>query len=219
VLFEGRDAAGKAGTIKRSVEHLSPREPRVFAPGKPSERDRTSWYFQRWVAHLPAKGELVLFNRSWYNRAGVEAVMGFCTAREKEEFLEEVPRFERMLVRSGVCLIKYYLDISKNEQARRLAARREDPLSQWKISPIDAQALSRWKAYTRARDEMLERTHNAKAPWTIVRADNKHRARLGLIRHLLSRVEYDGLRGKSAVDRDVVRPYSKALAKSGFLCR
>jgi polyphosphate kinase 2 len=190
ILFEGRDAAGKDGTIKRIVEHLSPRETRVVAPGKPSDRDRGSWYFQRFVPHLPAAQEIVLFNRSWYNRAGVERVMGFCTPDECDEFLAVVPDFERMLVRSGTVLMKFYLDISKAEQAKRLAERREDPLKQWKISPIDDVALERWDDYSQARDAMLAATHQEFAPWTVVQADEKKAARIHLIRDLLARVDY-----------------------------
>lgn len=190
VLLEGRDAAGKDGVIKRIVRHLSPRETRVVALGKPSDRDRGSWYFQRYAAHLPAAGEFVLFNRSWYNRAGVERVMGFCTEDEHREFVETVGEFEQMLVRSGIRLVKYYLDISKGEQKRRLAARRDDVLKQWKTSPIDETAVRKWKEYSRARDEMLVRTHHAVAPWTIVRADDKRAARVALIGDLLLRLDY-----------------------------
>jgi polyphosphate kinase 2 len=188
VIVEGRDAAGKDGTIKRVVEHLSPRETRVVALGPPSDHDRGSWYFQRWVPHLPATGEIVLFNRSWYNRAGVERVMGFCTDKEYEEFLTTVPMFEQLLEHCGVTLVKYYLDISRAEQKKRLTARREDPLKQWKISPIDDQANKRWKAYIKARDAMLARTHSIAAPWTVVRGDDKHQARLALIRDMLTRL-------------------------------
>ena len=190
VIFEGRDAAGKDGTIKHVTEHLSPRDTRVVALGPPSDRERRSWYFQRYVPHLPAGGEMVLFNRSWYNRAGVELVMGFCTKAEAREFLETVPAFEQMLVRSGVRLFKYYLDIDKKEQKRRLAERRMDPLKQWKLSPIDMKAPKFWNAYSKARNEMLAKSHAPAAPWTIVRADDKHEARLNVIRDLLSRVEY-----------------------------
>jgi polyphosphate kinase 2 len=208
VILEGRDAAGKDGTIKRICAHLSPRETRVVALGKPSDRDRTSWYFQRWAPYLPAADEAVLFNRSWYNRAGVERVMGFCTPAQTEEFLEEVPLFEQMLVRSGIKLFKYYLDISRKEQAERLADRHKDPLKQWKISPIDAVALERYDDYSAARDEMLERTHNAQAPWTIARADVKKVTRLNLIRDLLSRLEYEGRRDELLeVNRDFVYQY------------
>ncbi len=196
VLLEGRDAAGKDGSIKRIVEYLSPRETRVVALGKPSDRDRGSWYFQRYVAHLPLAEELVLFNRSWYNRAGVEHVMGFCSKDQHEEFMQSVPKFEEMLVNSGIKLLKYYLDIGKSEQMRRLAERKRDPLKQWKSSPIDSVAVKHWKAYSRARDEMLLRTHNAAAPWHIVRADDKRLARLNLMRDMLSRLPYAGKKTK-----------------------
>ena len=190
VLLEGRDSSGKDGSIKRIVAHLSPRDTRVVALGKPSDRDDRAWYFQRYVAHLPVDEELVLFNRSWYNRAGVERVMGFCSKRQLEEFMQGVPRFEQMLVDSGIRLLKYYLDISKDEQKSRLADRKHDPLKQWKSSPIDDVAVKHWDAYTQARDAMLLGTHTAAAPWHIVRTDNKHRARLNLIRDILSRLHY-----------------------------
>ena len=190
VLLEGRDAAGKDGAIKRVVEHLSPRETRVVALGRPSDRDLGAWYFQRYVPHLPVAEELLIFNRSWYNRAGVEYVMGFCTPKQHEEFMQSVPRFEAMLVESGIRLLKYYLDISRREQSRRLEARKHDPLKQWKISPIDEVALKHWKAYSEARNTMLLRTHTPFAPWHIVRADDKKRARLNLIRDMLSRLDY-----------------------------
>jgi len=205
VLLEGRDAAGKDGAIKRIVEYLSPRETRIVALGKPSDRDRSAWYFQRYVAHLPAAEELVLFNRSWYNRAGVEHVMGFCTKAQHEEFMLSVPKFEEMLVNSGIKLLKYYLDISKDEQTQRLADRKRDPLKQWKISPIDAVALKHWKAYSDARDAMLLRTHTAIAPWRIVYADNKRLARLNLMRDILSRLHYAGKKSKLVQpDTDIV---------------
>ena len=214
ILLEGRDAAGKDGLIKRMVEHLSPRETRVVALGKPSDRERTAWYFQRYVAHLPVAQELMLFNRSWYNRAGVERVMGFCSDEEYEEFMEAVPSFELMLTRSGVKLLKYYLDIGRDEQKRRLKERRSDPLTQWKTSPIDEQALAKWKAYSEARDEMLARTHSEHAPWTIVRADDKRAARLNVIRDTLSRLHYGGKDAKLArPDRDVVFPYDAARGR------
>lgn len=189
LLFEGRDAAGKDGVIKRFVQHLSPRETRVVALGKPSDRDRKSWYFQRYAPHLPSAQEMVLFNRSWYNRAGVERVMGFCGAAEYEEFMNTVLPFEHMLVTSGIQVFKYYLDISKEEQKRRLNDRRVDPLKQWKVSPVDKVAIKHWDDYSAARDEMLARTHNEVTPWFIVRADDKKRARLNVIRHLLSCVD------------------------------
>ena len=196
VLVEGRDAAGKDGGIKRVIEYLSPRETRVVALGKPSDRERRGWYSQRYVAHLPVAEEFVLFNRSGYNRAGVEPVMGFCSKDEHEEFMGSVPKFEEMLVNSGIKLLKYYLDVSKDEQTRRLAERKRDPLKQWKSSPIDAVAVKHWKAYSEARDSMLLRTHTAVAPWHIVRADDKRLARLNLMRNILSRLHYAGKKNK-----------------------
>ena len=169
VIIEGRDGAGKDGAIKRLTEHMSPRETRVHAPGKPSSREETEWYFQRFVPFLPAAEEFVVFNRSWYNRAGVERVMGFCTRAEVEAFFESVVPFEAMLARDGIAIRKYYLDISRHEQKERLRDRRKDPLKQWKLSPIDARALGKWDAYTAARDEMFRRTSHAEAPWHIVR--------------------------------------------------
>ncbi|MEX2249699.1 MAG: polyphosphate kinase 2 [Parvibaculum sp.] len=216
VIFEGRDAAGKDGVIKRIVQHLSPRETRVVALGKPSDRERSEWYFQRFTAHLPAAQELVLFNRSWYNRAGVEHVMGFCTGEEHERFMASVPLYENMLTGSGIVLMKYYLDITKAEQKARLADRAKDPLKQWKISPVDHVALKHWRDYSRARDEMLARTHSLHAPWSVVRADDKRAARLNVIRDLLARVDY---RGKdvtlAAPDRKVVLAFEPALLTSG----
>ncbi len=190
VLLEGRDAAGKDGLIKRIVKHLSPRETRIVALGKPSDREAGSWYFQRYVHHLPVAGEFVLFNRSWYNRAGVEHVMGFCTDDQYDEFIETVPSFEHLLVRSGIKLLKYYLDITKHEQKQRLAARHDDVLKQWKISPIDDKAVDKWDDYSRARDKMLLRTNDSIVPWTVVRADDKHATRLAVIKDLLSRLDY-----------------------------
>jgi polyphosphate kinase 2 len=204
VLLEGRDASGKDGSIKRIVQYLSPRETRVVALGKPSDRDRSGWYFQRYVAELPVAEELVLFNRSWYNRAGVEKVMGFCTKDQHEEFMQSVPKFEEMLVNSGIKLLKYYLDVGKNEQIQRLADRMRDPLKQWKNSPIDAVAVKHWKAYSQARDEMLLRTHTAIAPWHIVLADDKRLLRLNLMRDILSRLHYAGKKAKLVEpDRDI----------------
>ena len=218
IILEGRDASGKDGVIKRIVEHLSPRDTRVVALGKPSDRERDSWYFQRFVPHLPAAQELVLFNRSWYNRAGVERVMGFCTEAEHEEFMSSVPAFEQMLVGSGVTLLKYYLDISKDEQRRRLRNRRTDPLKQWKVSSIDDQAITRWKAYSRARNEMLERTHSSRAPWTLVRADNKRLARLNIIKDLLGRLPYAGKHTRlTRPDSQIVFPYRASMLKNGGL--
>ena len=220
IIMEGRDASGKDGTIKRIVQHLSPRETRVVALGKPSDRDRTSWYFQRYVPYLPAAQEFVLFNRSWYNRAGVERVMGFCTKAEHEEFMGSVSEFENMLVRSGVKLLKYYLDISKSEQKKRLEDRKSDPLKQWKVSPIDDQAVKRWREYSAARDEMLERTNSSFAPWTLVRADNKHLARLNVIRDLLGRLHYTG-KDKRLIhpDPQVVFAYDGSNLENGQLAK
>jgi len=220
VVLEGRDAAGKDGSIKRIVEYLSPREPRVVALGKPSDRERSGWYFQRYVPHLPVAEELVLFNRSWYNRAGVEHVMGFCTKEQHEEFMHSVPKFEEMLVGSGIKLLKYYLDVSKNEQIKRLEERRRDPLKQWKSSPIDAVAVKHWKAYSAARDAMLMRTHTATAPWRIVRADNKRLARLNLMRDILSRLHYGGRKDKLVrPDPDIVFEFSPDCIDAGRLAR
>jgi len=218
VIFEGRDAAGKDGTIKRIIEHLSPRETRVIALGPPTDREERSWYFQRYVRYLPSAGEIVLFNRSWYNRAGVERVMGFCTKAETEEFLETVPNFETMLMRSGITLLKYYLDISKSEQKQRLAERRKDPLSQWKLSPIDAKAPKLWQAYSKARNQMLERTNSIAAPWTIVRADDKQHARLNVIRDLLWRLDYPGRHDRlRRPDPLIVSPYDSTSQERGLI--
>jgi len=218
VIVEGRDTAGKDGAIKRIVEHLSPREARVVAPGKPSDREETEWYFQRFVRHLPAGQEIVLFNRSWYNRAGVEPVMKFCTPAEREAFLEAAPRFERLLVRSGTFLLKYYLDISRKEQARRLRDRRKDPLKQWKISPVDSAAQAHWHDYSRARDSMLLRTHHEDAPWIVVRANDKQQARLNLIRDLLMRLPPGReKRHRERPDARVVREFREGLISSGWV--
>lgn len=192
VILEGRDTAGKDGSIKCITEHLSPRDTRVVALNKPSPREEGEWYFQRYVAELPTAGECVLFNRSWYNRAGVEKVMGFCTDEQYKQFMNTVNDFESLLVGSNIQVIKYYLDISKAEQAARLADRAKDPLKQWKISPIDQQAQKKWDAYSKARDEMLKKTSTADAPWTVICANDKKLAHLNLIRDLLSRVSYPG---------------------------
>ncbi len=191
VLFEGRDAAGKGGVIKRITQRLNPRVCRVAALTAPSEREKTQWYFQRYVAHLPAGGEMVLFDRSWYNRAGVEKVMGFCSDEEYEEFFRTVPEFEKMLIRSGIILIKYWFSISDNEQHFRFTMRIHDPLKQCKLSPMDMESRRRWEQYTKAKETMLERTHIPEAPWWIVEADDKKRARLNCISHLLSQVPYE----------------------------
>ncbi|WP_309093023.1 polyphosphate kinase 2 [Phenylobacterium sp.] len=210
VIFEGRDAAGKDGAIKRIVEHLSIRQTRVVALPKPTERERTQWYFQRYVPHLPAAGELVILNRSWYNRGGVERVMGFSTPAEQETFLTDAPTFERMLTDGGVQVVKLWLDISREEQARRLEKRRSDPLKALKVSPLDAVAQDKWDAYSAARDEMLARTHSEHAPWTIVRTDDKKAARLNILRFLLRALAPEAIvRDVAAPDPGVVFPFSK----------
>ncbi len=191
VLFEGRDTAGKGGTIKRIIERTNPRVVSVVALGTPTERERTQWYFQRYVAHLPAAGEMVLFDRSWYNRAGVERVMGFCTPEEYEEFMRTCPTFERELLRSGIILIKYWFSITDEEQEFRFRMRIRDPLKQWKLSPMDMESRVHWEDYTKAKEEMLERTHSAEAPWWVVQAVDKKRARLNCIAHLLKQVPYE----------------------------
>ncbi|RFU49089.1 polyphosphate kinase 2 [Paraburkholderia sp. DHOC27] len=190
VIFEGRDAAGKGGVIKRITQRLNPRVCRVTALPAPNDRERTQWYFQRYVQHLPAAGEIVLFDRSWYNRAGVERVMGFCTDEQYEEFFRSVPEFERMLVRSGIQVIKYWFSITDDEQEMRFQARIQDPLKQWKLSPMDLESRRRWEQYTHVKEVMLERSHIPEAPWWVVHAVDKKRARLNCITHLLSQVPY-----------------------------
>ncbi|MEQ9145614.1 MAG: polyphosphate kinase 2 [Parvibaculaceae bacterium] len=218
LLFEGRDAAGKDGVIKRITQHLSPRETRVVALGKPSDRDRHSWYFQRYVPHLPSTQEMVLMNRSWYNRAGVERVMGYCSDAEYQNFMKAVVPFEHMLVDAGIQLFKYYLDISKGEQKRRLRDRRVDPLKQWKISPVDKVAIKHWDDYSTARNEMFERTHNDITPWYVVRADDKKKARLNVIRHLMSRVDCPDKDEHAAnPDWEIVFAYDEKHLKSGAI--
>ena len=218
VIFEGRDSSGKDGTIKRINEHLSPRETRTVALGKPSDRDRNSWYFQRWVPHLPASGEIVLFNRSWYNRAGVERVMGFATEPEYEEFFATAPMFEQLLVHCGIVIVKYYLDISRDEQKRRMKDRAEDPLKQWKLSPVDDVAIKHWKDYSKARNEMLARTHTPFAPWTVARAGDKKELRLNVIRDLLSRFDFGSKhRERDLPDPNITFPYDKAAISSGLI--
>ncbi|RYF30979.1 MAG: polyphosphate kinase 2 [Comamonadaceae bacterium] len=190
ILFEGRDAAGKGGVIKRITQRLNPRVARVAALPAPNDRERTQWYFQRYISHLPAAGEMVLFDRSWYNRAGVERVMGFCSDDEYEEFFRTVPEFEKMLVRSGITLIKYWFSITDDEQHMRFLGRIHDPLKQWKLSPMDLESRRRWEEYTKAKEIMLERTHIPEAPWWVVQAVDKKKARLNCIAHLLEQLPY-----------------------------
>ncbi|GAA0648598.1 polyphosphate kinase 2 [Brevundimonas lenta] len=215
IVFEGRDSAGKDGAIKRLTEYMSPRQTRVVALPKPSDHDLSQWYFQRYTPLLPAAGETVLFNRSWYNRAGVEPVMGFCTPEQHEQFLKDAPRFEHMLADDGIVLIKLWLDISKKEQAERLAARVEDPLKRFKVSSLDAEAQARWDAYTEARDRMLAETDHRYAPWTVVATDRKKQARLNIIRHILRTIGGPGAKAE-APDPDVVFP---AAGNGGKLFR
>ena len=196
VVFEGRDAAGKGGTIKRITEPLNPRGCQVVALGTPSEREKSQWYFQRYVEHFPAAGEIVLFDRSWYNRAGVEKVMGFCTSAEVEDFMVSTPEFERMLVRSGISLIKYWFSVSDEEQEARIRSRIDDPARRWKLSPMDLEARDRWVEFSRAKDEMFSHTNIPEAPWFTVEADDKRRARLNCIRHLLGKVPYEDMTPK-----------------------
>ncbi|MCS6711272.1 polyphosphate kinase 2 [Brachybacterium sp. EF45031] len=192
IIFEGRDAAGKGGTIKRFTEHLNPRTARVVALNKPSDRERGQWYFQRYVQHLPTAGEMVLFDRSWYNRAGVERVMGFVDDEQYETFMTQVPHFERMLVDSGIHLTKFWFSVSQKEQRTRFAIRQLDPVRQWKLSPMDLESLDRWEAYTAAKEEMFRRTDKKYAPWTIIRSNDKKRARINAMRYFLSQFEYEG---------------------------
>ena len=191
VLFEGRDAAGKGGTIKRFMEHLNPRGARVVALEKPSERENSQWYFQRYIAHLPAAGEVVLFDRSWYNRAGVERVMGYCSRAEYLEFMRQAPELERMLVRSGIHLVKFWFSVSRREQQTRFIIRQVDPVRRWKLSPTDLASLDRWEEYTDAKEAMFFYTDTADAPWTVIKSNDKKRARLQAMRHVLSRFEYE----------------------------
>ncbi len=190
VLFEGRDAAGKGGTIRRFMEHLNPRGARVVALEKPTERERTQWYFQRYINHLPAGGEIVMFDRSWYNRAGVERVMGFCSPAEYLEFMRQTPELERMLVRTGTMLFKYWFSVTRDEQLRRFQSRENEPLKKWKLSPIDRQSLDKWDDYTEAKEAMFFHTDTADAPWTVVKSDDKQRARLNCMKHFLSMLDY-----------------------------
>ncbi len=212
IVFEGRDAAGKDGAIKRLTEFMSPRQTRVVALPKPTERETGQWYFQRYTAHLPAAGETVLFNRSWYNRAGVEPVMGFCKPEQHEQFLKDAPRFERMLTDSGVRVIKLWLDISREEQARRLAERIGDPLKRFKVSALDAEAQARWSDYSAARDRMLAETHSRHAPWTVIATDDKKTARLNIIRHVLHAWGRPGAK-EHRPDKGVVIPAEHSKGK------
>ena len=212
IVFEGRDSAGKDGAIKRITEYMSPRQTRIVALPKPTERETSQWYFQRYVPHLPADGETVLFNRSWYNRAGVEPVMGFCKPEQHKQFLSDAPSFERILSDDGIVLIKLWLDISKAEQARRLAERIEDPLKRFKVSPLDAEAQARWEDYSAARDRMLDETDHNHAPWTVIATDDKKVARLNIIRHILRTVGGPGA-AADAPEPGVVFPASKAKGR------
>ncbi len=219
ILFEGRDAAGKGGAIKRITQRLNPRVCRVVALPAPNDRERTQWYFQRYVSHLPAAGEIVLFDRSWYNRAGVERVMGFCTPDEYEEFFRSVPEFERMLVRSGIHLLKYWFSITDEEQHLRFLGRIHDPLKQWKLSPMDLESRRRWEGYTKAKEVMLERSHIAEARWWVVQAVDKKRARLNCIDHLLKQFPYEEVQ-KSAVvlpERERHEHYSRQAVAAEML--
>ena len=206
IIFEGRDAAGKGGTIKRFMEHLNPRGAHVVALEKPNARERNQWYFQRYIQHLPSKGEIILFDRSWYNRAGVERVMGFCSDEEYLEFLRQTPDLERMLANSGIILFKYWFSVSRTEQFRRFKSRQNDPLKQWKLSPVDMASLARWQDYSKAKDAMMFNTDTKDAPWTIIRSDDKKRGRINCMRHFLHKLDYPGK------DHDVVVPPNPLIA-------
>ncbi len=210
IIFEGRDAAGKGGTIKRFTEHLNPRGARVVALEKPSERERTQWYFQRYATYLPAGGEIVLFDRSWYNRAGVERVMGFCTPEEYLEFMREAPEFERMLVHSGLKLTKFWFSVSQSEQWTRFVIRQIDPVRQWKLSPMDLRSLDKWDEYTEAKEAMFFYTDTTDAPWTVVKSNDKKRARLEAMRHILEQFDYEGKDSEvvGKPDRKIIGPPS-----------
>ena len=215
-LFEGRDAAGKGGTIKRYMEHLNPRLARVIALDKPSDAERGQWYFQRYIQHFPTHGEMVFFDRSWYNRAGVERVMGFCTAGEYVEFLRQCPEFERMLVNSGVRLVKYWFSVSRQEQMRRFISRRDDPLKQWKLSPLDIRSLDRWDDYSKAKTAMFSHTDTSDAPWVVIKSDDKKRARINCLRHFLSLLESPDKVPEVACAADplLVGPASKVIEEA-----
>ena len=208
IIFEGRDAAGKGGTIKRFTEHLNPRGAKVIALEKPNARERNQWYYQRYIQHLPSKGEIVLFDRSWYNRAGVERVMGFCNDREYLEFLRQTPELERMLVNSGLIVFKYWFSVSREEQFRRFKSRQNDPLKQWKLSPVDMAALSKWQEYTKCKEEMFFHTDTNDAPWTVIKSDDKKRGRVNCMRHFLSLLNYPDK------DQDVVGRLDPLIAGS-----
>ncbi len=208
VIFEGRDAAGKGGTIKRFTEHLNPRGAKVIALEKPNARERNQWYYQRYIQHLPSKGEIVLFDRSWYNRAGVERVMGFCNDREYLEFLRQTPELERMLVNSGLIVFKYWFSVSREEQFRRFKSRQKDPLKQWKLSPVDLASLSKWQDYTKSKEEMFFHTDTNDAPWTVIKSDDKKRGRVNCMRHFLSLLNYPDK------DQDVVGRLDPLIAGS-----
>ncbi len=218
IIFEGRDAAGKDGTIKRFREHLSPREAQVVALGKPSDKDKKSWFFQRYVPHLPSGGEIVFFNRSWYNRAGVEPVMGFCTQKEHERFMHQVGSFENMLVDSGIIFLKYYLDIDKAEQAKRLEERKKDPLKQWKLSPVDAKAQELWDSYSKYRDKMFKQTSFDFAPWYVVHSNHKKTARINVIAHFLSQMDYSNKKEELLKwDKNVVCQFKPKCYENGLI--
>lgn len=205
-LFEGRDAAGKGGTIKRFMEHLNPRAAHIVALEKPTEKERGQWYFQRYIRHLPTRGEMVFFDRSWYNRAGVEKVMGFCSENEYLEFLRQVPAIERMLVDSGIVLFKFYFSVTRQEQLRRFQSRKQDPLKQWKLSPVDIASLEKWQEYTEAKHAMFFHTDNPQSPWTIIKSDDKKRARLNCLRFFLSQFEYPNK------DNSIIGDYDTKIA-------
>ncbi len=216
VLFEGRDAAGKGGTIKRYMEHLNPRYARVVALTKPSDKEKGEWFFQRYIAHLPTAGEMVFYDRSWYNRAGVERVMGFCRPDEYLEFMRQAPELERMLVRSGIRLFKYWFSVTREEQARRFIARETDPLKRWKLSPIDKASLDRWDDYTEAKEAMFFYTDTADAPWTVVKSNDKKRARIECMRHFLHHIDYPGKDPDVAIPPDprVVGSAEQAISRN-----
>ena len=209
MIFEGRDAAGKGGTIKRITEHLNPRGARVIALDKPSDVEKTQWYFQRYTQHLPSAGEIVLFDRSWYNRGGVEPVMGFCSQEEHKEFLHEVPEFEKMLINSDVMIFKFYFSVSKDEQNRRFNKRKTDPLKQYKLSPVDEKSQGLWDKYTIAKYSMLLASHTEHAPWTVIRSDNKKKARINCIKHILNHIDYPNkIKSKKLAADDKIRIYA-----------